>query len=86
MNNNKKLPIINNGSVACFKLCENTNVGCSKRSCKNWINFAKSHNCAIILAKEGPKTLQEIGNLFNLSRMRICQIEKSIYKKLKSYL
>ena len=32
------------------------------------------------------RTLQEIGEVFNLTRMRICQIEKSILGKLKSSL
>jgi len=41
-------------------------------------------NCVLIAAKEGPKTLQEIGEIFDLTRMRICQIEKNILGKLKS--
>jgi DNA-directed RNA polymerase sigma subunit (sigma70/sigma32) len=27
-------------------------------------------------------TLQEIGTIYGLTRMRICQIEKSVYEKL----
>jgi DNA-directed RNA polymerase sigma subunit (sigma70/sigma32) len=84
--NNKKLQVINNNNITCFNKCELLKKECSKKECQNWLEHNKSYNCAIILAKEGPKTLQEIGNLFNLSRMRICQIEKSINEKLKSYL
>jgi len=43
-----------------------------------------SLNCSIIAAQSGPKTLQEIGDYYGISRMRVCQIEKSILKKLKS--
>jgi DNA-directed RNA polymerase sigma subunit (sigma70/sigma32) len=40
-------------------------------------------NCAILASREGPKTLEEVGQMFNLTRMRICQIESSIKKKLR---
>jgi DNA-directed RNA polymerase sigma subunit (sigma70/sigma32) len=43
-------------------------------------------NCSMLASKAGPLTLQEIGDCYDLSRMRICQIEKGIFKKLrKSY-
>ena len=37
----------------------------------------------MLAAEDGPKTLQEIGDVFGVSRMRICQIEKSILAKLR---
>jgi DNA-directed RNA polymerase sigma subunit (sigma70/sigma32) len=43
------------------------------------------NNCAIIAAKSGPMTLQEIGEVFDVTRMRICQIEKTILKKLADH-
>ena len=70
----------------CFEAHEKRNISCQKKACKNWINCEKGFNCVLLAAKEGPKTLQEIGEIFNLTRMRICQIEKSIMGKLKSSL
>lgn len=71
---------------ACFNLHENYNVNCQKKSCQNWLSYDEGKNCAIIAAKAGPKTLQEIGAIYNLTRMRICQIEKNIYQKVKNLI
>jgi DNA-directed RNA polymerase sigma subunit (sigma70/sigma32) len=80
---NKKLKIIQS-SETCFKLHEMHEVNCNKTSCSNWIKYPDENNCVIIAAKSGPKTLQEIGKIYGLTRMRICQIEKNIYKKMKN--
>ena len=77
----KKLNIIS--EKTCFFLHEKYDVVCQKKSCDNWINHEKGKNCVIITAKAGPMTLQEIGAIYNLTRMRICQIEKNIYEKVK---
>ena len=82
---NRKLKVINNPET-CFKLHEIHNVSCHKKSCNSWIDYNESNNCAIIASKSGPKTLQEIGKIYGLTRMRICQIEKNIYKKLKTVI
>jgi len=37
----------------------------------------------MIAAQEGPHTLQKIGQIYGLTRMRICQIEKSIFEKIR---
>ena len=70
----------------CFEKHESLGIACRKQDCKNWINCKEGMNCVLIAAKDGPKTLQEIGEIFDLTRMRICQIEKSIMGKLKSSL
>jgi hypothetical protein len=70
----------------CFDAHSAKNIACRKKECKNWIKCGKHLNCVLISAKDGPKTLQEIGEVFSLTRMRICQIEKSILGKLKSSL
>lgn len=81
MKKKRKLKLIDNKT--CFGLHEFYGVNCQKSSCKNWINYSDGKNCVIIASKAGPKTLQEIGKIYNLTRMRICQIEKNIYQKIK---
>jgi len=68
----------------CFEEYEKQCFTCEKVSCKYWISSSKNYNCTIIASKKGPHTLQEIGDIFNVTRMRICQIEKSIFQKLKT--
>jgi len=70
----------------CFDAHFAKDTPCRKKECKNWINCQSDLNCVLISAKSGPKTLQEIGEVFNLTRMRICQIEKGILGKLRSSL
>ena len=70
----------------CFDAHSDSSIPCRKKECKNWISCEDSFNCVLIGAKEGPKTLQEIGEIFDLTRMRICQIEKNILGKLRSSL
>lgn len=77
----KKLKIVE--EKTCFLLHEKHNVNCEKKSCQSWIDHAEGNNCVIITSKSGPKTLQEIGKIYNLTRMRICQIEKNIYEKIR---
>jgi DNA-directed RNA polymerase sigma subunit (sigma70/sigma32) len=81
---NNKLKVIE--EKTCYSLHEKYRVSCEKKRCNNWLDHPEGNNCSIIASKEGPKTLQEIGKIYGLTRMRICQIEKNIYEKLKDIM
>ena len=74
-------------NTTCFKEHEKRNLTCKKKSCKYWLKHSSSKNCAIIASNTGEfKTLQQIGDMFGLTRMRICQIEKVALSKIKSLI
>lgn len=56
---------------------------CANKECRHWMEHQSSQNCSIIAADtESPMTLHEIGLINGVTRMRICQIEKSILRKI----
>jgi hypothetical protein len=71
-------------NTTCFAEHKCRNLKCEKRSCRNWFDSEQDLNCAVLAADKGSKTLQEIGDFFDLTRMRICQIEKNLVEKLKN--
>ncbi len=80
-----KLRVINN-DIKCFDAVEKSNLPCERRSCKQWIDYAQGKNCTILTTQSGPLTLNEIGKIYGLTRMRICQIEKNIYQKIRNFI
>jgi hypothetical protein len=70
-------------NTTCFSEHKCRNITCEKRSCRNWFDSEQDLNCAILAADKSSHTLQEIGDLFGLTRMRICQIEKNLAEKLR---
>jgi hypothetical protein len=70
--------------TTCFREHKQRDLPCGKDTCRYWVKAKNIQNCCIIGADNGPHTLQEIGDIFNITRMRVCQIEKSILKKLNS--
>jgi len=70
--------------VSCFSILSKYEVDCQRKKCPNWISHPDGHNCVMIAASNGPHTLQEIGKIYGLTRMRICQIEKGIYEKIRN--
>ena len=73
-------------NITCFKAHENKNKNCKNKNCRYWHELNHSNNCIINASQDKTYTLQEIGDLFNITRMRICQIEKNAIKKIKSNL
>ena len=68
----------------CFERCSLEKKKCNVEKCRYWINSKEFMNCCIVGAKSSEKiTLQNIGEIFKVTRMRICQIEKIAVKKLK---
>ena len=71
-------------NTTCFKEHEKFRVNCLKSQCSYWHADENFHNCILIAAKHGPMTLHQIGEMFGVTRMRICQVEKLIFNKLHS--
>ena len=73
--------------MKCFKHHKQNKVNCEIKKCKYWINDPSNKNCCLILAeKKEYLTLEEIGKIFNVTRMRICQIEKQAIKKIRELI
>ena len=74
--------------MKCFKYNKNKKINCKIDSCRYWLDDAESSNCCLNIVNsesynEEKVTLQDIGDLFKVTRMRICQVEKIALKKLK---
>lgn len=70
----------------CFEEIEKHGCMCEKMTCKQWIEFPRGRNCMFVTTRGGPLTLNEIGKIYGLTRMRICQIEKSACQKIKNVI
>jgi DNA-directed RNA polymerase specialized sigma subunit len=70
--------------MKCFEKCTILDTACENRECRYSIENKEYKNCTIIAAKKGPMTLQQIGDIFGVTRMRICQLEKKILKKISN--
>tara|TARA_B100000287_G_scaffold390483_2_gene401416 strand:- start:307 stop:534 length:228 start_codon:yes stop_codon:yes gene_type:complete len=73
--------------MKCYEYCASKNRNCKESSCRYWLDNKSTKNCTILAAKiEKNMTLEEIGNIFKVTRMRICQIEKRAIEKIKEKL
>ncbi len=82
---NEKNEVIKNDT--CFAAHKRHKSACPKSKCRYWADFPEAQNCSMNAAStNGGMTLEQIGQVFNLTRMRVCQIEKGIYNKLRPRL
>ena len=70
--------------MKCFQYNKKNNATCKVASCRYWINHKESNNCCINYEKREKTTLEDVGKIFNVTRMRICQIEKIAISKVKT--
>lgn len=70
----------------CFEVHEDAAVPCKKETCRFWVECGHHMNCALIGARAGTHTLQEIGEIFGITRMRVCQIEREIKVKCRDLI
>ena len=70
--------------MKCFNYHHKFKKHCKKKNCRYWINSKNNSNCCIVISKENNKiTLEDIGTIFDVTRMRICQIEKAVLTKIR---
>ena len=70
--------------MKCYVYHQKINKNCKMKNCRYWLDSKSSQNCCINAAKDNEKiTLQDIGDIFSVTRMRICQIEKMAMSKVK---
>ena len=57
---------------------------CNKSDCRLWIKYGEDLNCTLIsVKKHGRLGLKEVGERLGISYVRVSQIEKEAFKKLK---
>jgi DNA-directed RNA polymerase sigma subunit (sigma70/sigma32) len=69
----------------CTKKCILNKNECDRKDCRMWIDYRDDLNCALITVYngKGPMTLEEVSKRFNLSIVRIKQIQDKALQKLK---
>jgi len=71
-------------NISCFAAHSYKKTSCKISKCRYWHDIESSYNCILNkVNEEKDLTLQEIGDLFNITRMRVCQIEKQTLGKIK---
>jgi predicted ArsR family transcriptional regulator len=61
-----------------------------KKGQRHYVNAPEYDNCILCLVNaKGPMTLQEIAKYLNISKMRVCQLqkiaEKKMFEKMQKY-
>ena len=73
-------------NLSCFAVHSRLDKKCKKNECRYWHELPESNNCIICKSNGVSHTLQEIGDVFDITRMRVCQIEKNTINKFKKNL
>ena len=72
--------------MICYNIHDRLDTICLKRSCRHWIDHEQGLNCVFNTITRHDKTkltLAELSEIYKVTRMRICQIEKSAIKKCR---
>lgn len=75
--------------MKCFLHNKKFSKQCEKKDCRYWMKSSKCQNCCLIGSENldlKSITLQDVGEIFGVTRMRICQIEKLAIKKITEKL
>ncbi len=81
--NNKRLRSLPVQNETCFSVYERLNVKCENQKCRYWFQHSDFQNCVINAANKRTFKQEELGNLYGLTRMRVCQLEKLIINQLR---
>lgn len=76
---------IKDGST-CFAVHAKHRLPCLNQKCRMWIDSDCHQNCTLLAVANNrgcSMTLQQIGDIHGLTRMRVCQIEKRAIEKVK---
>jgi len=66
-----------------MKNCLRMNKICENEDCRQWINFKKDLNCALIAIEEnGAMTLKQVSDRLDISFVRVKQIQDKTIEKL----
>lgn len=74
-----------NGLRQCALKCQELNVKCPYKECRQWIDFEEDLNCTLIAVYEhGSMTLREVAERLGVSFARVKQIETKALRKIKN--
>ena len=68
----------------CYERNLRCRTTCDSRACRHWIAHKGGLNCTLIAASAGQLTLQQIGEIIGVTRMRVCQLEKRILDEVRA--